>query len=203
ETGPALLLADGRPLTTAVIEANVAGRPLVFLNACASARDSDAPSSSGSWEATVSSVANAFLFGGAVAVVGTLAAVTDRHAARLAEAFYRRVLESAPIGEALRAARFECRHAPESSGSPTWLSFVLYGNPGQVLLRSATVVPLPLPPVPPAPVPAEPATAVAPALPAPAPAPRAARRFGALLARAAFLLVLAGLCSVSFRSHAV
>ena len=130
ETGPALLLADERLLTTAVIEANVAGRPLVFLNACASARDSHAPSSS-AWEATVSSVANAFLFGGAVAVVGTLADVSDRHAARLAVAFYQRVLESAPIGEALRAARLACRQAVESAGSPTWLSFVLYGNPGQ------------------------------------------------------------------------
>ena len=131
ETGPALLLADERPLTAAVIEANVAGRPLVFLNACASARDSHAPSS-GAWEATVSSVANAFLFGGAVAVVGTLADVSDRHAARLAVAFYQRVLESAPIGEALRDARLACRQAPESAGSPTWLSFVLYGNPGQI-----------------------------------------------------------------------
>jgi CHAT domain-containing protein/ketosteroid isomerase-like protein len=202
ETGPALLLADGRPLTTAVIEANLAGRPLVFLNACASARDSDTPSS-GAWEATVSSVANAFLFGGAVAVVGTLADVSDRHAARLAEAFYRRVLESAPIGEALRAARVQCRNAPESSGSPAWLSFVLYGNPGQVLLRSANVVPLPLPPERPAPVPAEPVAAVTPALPEPAPAPRTTRRFGRLLAVIPFLLVVAGFGAWMYRSREV
>ena len=216
ETGPALLLGDGRLLTTPVIEANVAGRPLVFLNACASARDDSETPSSSAWEATVSSVANAFLFGGAVAVVGTLADVSDRHAARLAEAFYRRVLESEPIGEALRVARVECRNAPESSGSPTWLSFVLYGNPGQVLLRSATVVPLPLPPerpgpVPaeplppehPAPVPAGPVAPVAPALPEPAPAqaPRAARRFGRLLAVVAFLLVAAGFGAWMYRSH--
>jgi CHAT domain-containing protein len=155
ETGPALVLADDRPLTTAVIEANVAGRPLVFLNACASARDTQAPPS-GAWEATVSSVANAFLFGGAVAVVGTLADVSDRHAARLAEGFYRRVLEPKPIGEALRAARVECRENPESANSPTWLSFVLYGNPGQTLLRGGTVVPLPRVPAPRAPVPETP-----------------------------------------------
>jgi CHAT domain-containing protein len=202
ETGPALLLADRRPLTTAVIEANVAGRPLVFLNACASARDSDAPSS-GAWEATVSSVANAFLFGGAVAVVGTLADVSDRHAARLAEAFYRRVLESTPIGEALRAARLECRQAPESAGSPTWLSFVLYGNPGQVLLRSATVVPLPLPPERSAPVPAEPVPAVEPAVPAPARPPRTARRLGILLGVIAFLLIAAGLGMWMYREREV
>jgi CHAT domain-containing protein len=198
QTGPALLLADERPLTTAVIEANVARRPLVFLNACASARDSHAPSS-GAWEATVSSVANAFLFGGAVAVVGTLADVSDRHAARLAVAFYRRVLESAPIGEALRAARFECRQAPESAGSPTWLSFVLYGNPGQVLLRSATVVPLPQPAERPVPTPAEPVPAVEPAVPAPVRAARAPRRLGWLLGVAAFLLVAAGLGTWMYR----
>src|SRR4029450_9541342 len=99
--GPPPPPAEDRPLPAAVIEANVAGRPLVFLNACASARDTQAPPS-GAWEATVSSVANAFLFGGAVAVGGTLAGVSDRHAARLAEGFYRRVLEPAPIGEALR-----------------------------------------------------------------------------------------------------
>src|SRR5262245_53917273 len=202
DTGPALLLAGERPLTTAVIEANVAGRPLVFLNACASARDSHAPPSGG-WEATVSSVANAFLFGGAVAVVGTLADVSDRHAARLAEAFYRRVLESAPIGEALRAARVQCRNAPESSGSPAWLSFVLYGNPGQVLLRSANVVPLSLPPERPAPVPVEPVAVVTPALPEPAPAPRTARRFGRLLAVIPFLLVVAGFGAWMYRSREV
>ena len=43
ETGPSLLLAQERPLTASVIEANVAGRPLVFLNACASVRESQAP----------------------------------------------------------------------------------------------------------------------------------------------------------------
>src|SRR5262249_57794498 len=103
------------------IEANVAGRPLVFLNACASARETPAPPS-GSWEATVSSVANAFIFGGAVAVVGTLADVSDRHAARLAEAFYRGVLTPSPIGDAPRAARAHSRTATGSPGLPTFPS---------------------------------------------------------------------------------
>src|SRR5262249_2224291 len=184
DTGPALLLADGRPLRAAVIEPNVAGRPLVFLNACASARERQGPAS-GAWEATVSSVAYAFLFGGAVAVVGTLADVSDRHAATLAEAFYRRVLEAAPIGEALRSARAECRRNPESAGSPTWLSFVLYGNPGQTLLRSGTVVPLPqkTEPPPPAPAPAA-APPAPPRVPAAVPAAvvPARRRAGPLVA---------------------
>src|SRR5207244_8911742 len=61
--------------------------------------------------------------------------VSDSHAASLAEAFYERVLSALPVGEALRGAREHCRADPASAGSPTWLSFVLYGNPGQVLLR--------------------------------------------------------------------
>lgn len=191
DTRPALLLAEERPLTTAVIEANVAGRPLVFLNACASARDSQAPAI-GEWEETVSSVANAFLFGGAVAVVGTLADVSDRHAARLAEGFYRRVLEPAPIGEALRAARVECRQNVESANSPTWLAFVLYGNPGQTLLRSAAVVPLPRTLALPAPAPATPPAAEP--VTAPPAAPRSIRRWlAALLGFVALLAVAVGL----------
>ncbi len=130
---PALLLAEEQTLSAAAIEANVTGRPLVFLNACASARGEERPGES-AWEATASSVVHGFLFGGAVAVVGTLCEVADRHAAALAAAFYRGALERLPIGEALRAARAECRAQPESASSPTWLSVVLYGNPAQVLL---------------------------------------------------------------------
>ena len=190
-TGPALLLAEERPLTAAVIEANVAGRPLVFLNACASARESQAPPS-GVWEDTVSSVANAFLFGGAVAVVGTLADVSDRHAARLAEGFYRRVLEPSPIGEALRASRVECRQNVESANSPTWLSFVLYGNPGQTLLRGAAVVPLPRTLALPAPDSATPPAAEPVA--GPPAAPRSIRRrLAGLLGLVALLAVAVGL----------
>ena len=130
---PALLLAEEQTLSAGAIEANVTGRPLVFLNACASARGEERPGES-AWEATASSVVYGFLFGGAVAVVGTLCEVADRHAAALAAAFYRGALERVPIGEALRAARGECRAHPESASSPTWLSAVLYGNPAQVLL---------------------------------------------------------------------
>src|SRR5213078_3337208 len=109
---PALLLAEEQTLSAAAIEANVAGRPLVFLNACASARGEGRPGER-AWEATASSVVHGFLFGGAVAVVGTLCEVADRHAAALAVAFYRGALERLPIGEALRAARAECRAEPE------------------------------------------------------------------------------------------
>ena len=133
---PALLLADEQGLSATTIEANVTGRPLVFLNGCASARGT-LEESSGRWEATVANVAYGFLFGGALGVVGTLSDVSDRHAGVLAEEFYRRALEGEAIGEALRVARGRCRARPGSAASPTWLSFVLYGHPAQVLLPAA------------------------------------------------------------------
>jgi TolB-like protein len=144
-TGPALLLADETPLPAGVIEANLGGRPLVFLNGCASARG-EVASVAGGWETTASSVAHGFLFGGAVGVVATLSAVSDRHAATLAEHFYRRVMEPIPVGDALCSARIHCRAAPASADSPTWLSFVLYGNPGQVLREGEVTTPRPVTP---------------------------------------------------------
>jgi len=133
DAGPSLLLAGGRPLPAPVIEANLRGRPLVFLNGCASARGGEPVAGEGGWEATVSSVAHGFLFGGALAAVGTLADVSDRHAAALAAAFYREALARVPVGEALRRARAAVRSAPAGAGSPTWLSFALYGTPSRVI----------------------------------------------------------------------
>jgi hypothetical protein len=175
---PALLLAEEQTLSAGAIEANVTGRPLVFLNACASARGEERPGES-AWEATASSVVYGFLFGGAVAVVGTLCEVADRHAAALAAAFYRGALERVPIGEALRAARGECRAHPESASSPTWLSAVLYGNPAQVLL----------------PGPAEEREPVRSVVPAAAPVPRRAA-WPALRWTALLVLVLAVVAGV-------
>jgi CHAT domain-containing protein/TolB-like protein len=172
--GPSLLLADERPLPAPVIEANLHGRPLVFLNGCASARGGERGEGEGSWEATVSSVAHGFLFGGALAAVGTLADVSDRHASALAAAFYREALARVPVGEALRRARVAVRAAPSGAGSPTWLSFALYGTPSRVIggaepAEERTPVVLPAAP---------PVVPVAPALPAPvaAPHPRVWRR---------------------------
>ncbi len=129
---PALLLGDGRRLPASVIEANLAGRPLVFVNGCASAHTA----------AATASVAHAFLHGGALAVVGTVADVADEHAATLATTFYREALGGAPLGNALREARAEVRE--QAPTSPAWLSVVLYGNPAQSLMRdeASKVVPL-------------------------------------------------------------
>jgi CHAT domain-containing protein/TolB-like protein len=188
DAGPALLLAEERPLPAPVIEANLRGRPLVFLNGCASARGGEPSAGESSWEATVSSVAHGFLFGGALAAVGTLADVSDRHASALAAAFYREALARVPVGEALRRARVSVRAAPSGMGSPTWLSFALYGTPSRVIGGAE-----PAEGPPPAPV-ASPALAAraTPALPAPIEPPRA-RVWGRPTAwvSAALLVVLA------------
>jgi len=134
--GPALLLADETPLAAEVIERNLSGRPLVFLNGCASARGTEHEATA-AWEERLANVAYGFLFGGALAVVGTLCDVSDRHAASLAETFYEQVLRPLPVGEALRRARERCRADAVSRCSATWLSFVLYGNPAQMMLKPA------------------------------------------------------------------
>jgi TolB-like protein len=121
--GAALLLGDGRRLPASVIEANLVGRPLVYVNGCASAGTA----------AATAGVAHAFLHGGALAVVGTVADVADEHAATLATAFYREALGGAPLGNALREARAQVRE--RAAASPAWLSVVLYGNPAHGVLR--------------------------------------------------------------------
>ena len=127
---PALLLADQKLVSATVIEPNLTGHPVVVLNGCASVRGASAAGVD-QWEERFSSVAYGFLFGGAMAVVGTLCEVSDRRAATLADEFYRRVLAHVPVGEALRCARERLR--TEHPSSPAWLSFVLYGNPAQLL----------------------------------------------------------------------
>jgi hypothetical protein len=129
---PGLLLADGRRLTASAVEANLVGRPLVFVNGCASA--------TGTGDAA--SIAAAFLHGGALAVVGTTTDVADEHAALLATCFHREALAGVPLGQALRVARDHVRAV--APASPAWLAFVLYGNPAGVVGREepAKVVPI-------------------------------------------------------------
>ncbi|MGH7895661.1 MAG: CHAT domain-containing protein, partial [Candidatus Binatia bacterium] len=148
----ALLLANEQRLPARVIEANLAGRPLVFVNGCASA----AVPPSRPWDATVSSVAHAFLVGGATAVVGTVAEVSDAHAATLAATFYERALGGASLGTALRESRARVRQT--APGSAAWLSFVLYGNPTRMLAPDEGAKVIPLRPDAPAPSPVTPGT---------------------------------------------
>ena len=128
---PGLLLADGVRLTTTVIERNLAGRPIVMLNACASAQPGTDPQ-------TAEALAAAFLLGGAAAAVGTHATIGDHAAATVATIFWARCGAGAPLGEALRNARGSTRGQPGTAG----LAFALYGDPARTL---RTVDPSPRP----------------------------------------------------------
>lgn len=119
---PGLVLADGVRLTAPVIERNLAGRPIVMLNACASAQPGDDPQ-------TAEALAAGFLLGGAAAAIGTHVPVGDRDAAAVATAFWTDCGSGAPLGDALRTARAAPKGGHETAG----LAFALYGDPARTL----------------------------------------------------------------------
>ncbi len=95
-------------------------RPLVFLNACRSARGNLALSG-------VGGLAQAFLKAGAGAVVGTHWSIVDGCAPHFARAFYKFFLQGKPISEAARQARLRLRE--DFPGDPTWLAYTLFAHP--------------------------------------------------------------------------
>lgn len=95
-------------------------RPLVFLNACHSARGAYSLAGTGG-------LASAFLAAGAGAFVGTLWAVQDKRAMAFAVAFYEHFLSGLHLGEALRRSRSWFRK--QYPGDPTWLAYAIFGHP--------------------------------------------------------------------------
>lgn len=96
---------------------------LVFLNACQAAReDADA-----GLLARTSGWGRLFVAAGADTVIGPLWDVRDRAAVRLAEAFYRSLLDGAPLGEALQRARRTT--AAKDDAYLSAHAYVTYGNP--------------------------------------------------------------------------
>jgi hypothetical protein len=126
-----LVLERGEVCFAQKIQRLLEGSPLVFLNACESARlrdDSDRDPPEGSYERDPKEgLASAFVYGGALACIGTMWPVTDTEAADFAVAFYGHVLEGQPLGEAMRRAR--TMTAENHADDPSWASFVLYGDP--------------------------------------------------------------------------
>ena len=120
-----LKLAGERMLLASQIEGVLRGHPLVFLNACSSAREAErqvayvGPQAEG--------LAAAFLAGGAAGFVGAQWPIFDRGSRDFAFAFYQRLMDGASIGEALRVARSDGRARRPTDA--TWASFVFYGNP--------------------------------------------------------------------------
>lgn len=96
--------------------------PLVFGNACGSAR------SAAVGAAVTRGVAVAFFDRGASAFVGAIAPISKTLAVEFAEVFYHRLLiDGLAVGEALRSTKqhFQQSNTPD----PSWLFYCLYGSP--------------------------------------------------------------------------
>lgn len=130
----ALLLDNGEVFLAQKIRRLLVGRPLVFLNACDSARTPIAGATSDAaqdlrtyLQEPAEGLAASFLYGGALGCIGSLWPVYDEPASKFAIEFYRQVLAGNVIGEAMRMARCEVKKS--HSQHLTWATFVLYGNP--------------------------------------------------------------------------
>lgn len=133
-----LLLKDD-VFTAGKIEQLVAGQPLVFLNACESSRTANEPEERSYLGHQSEGLASAFLYGGAVACVGSRWPVFDRSAGEFAVAFYKHLLEGNIVGEALRLAREESYAA--RGDEVTWATYALYGDPGFHITTPGAVAP--------------------------------------------------------------
>lgn len=98
-------------------------RPLIFINACASADPKMNHRSS---------FARFFLEQGAYGVLGTLCDISDKVASHFARVFYQHLLEGCTIGEAMYEAR---SHLMQVHGNPLGLLYTFFGNPDLKLAR--------------------------------------------------------------------
>jgi hypothetical protein len=118
-------LEDGERLTPAHLggEAKRMGvkRPLVFLNACETARSELSLTEIGGW-------APHFLRAGAGAFIGSLWPVGDSRSRDFARVFYAGFTGGLPLGEAVQAARQTIR----SEDDPTWLAYAVFAHPRAV-----------------------------------------------------------------------
>ncbi len=109
-----------------------ASKPVVFLNACHSGEIGFDLTGMGGWAA-------AFLEAGVSAFIGSLWEINGKLAAQFAQEFYNRLWgingfegKAQPLGQAFHDARLEIKAADEAN--PTWLAYVLYGDPQGVVL---------------------------------------------------------------------
>ncbi len=94
--------------------------PLIFFNSCHTGRIGFSLTRLGSWGAQ-------FVHSGCGGFVGTLWPVTDRAALAFAQAFYGRMCQGLPIGQAMMAARQQVRE--RYPNDPTWLAYCCFADP--------------------------------------------------------------------------
>ena len=100
-------------------------RPLVFVNACHAGERGFGLTRLGGW-------AERFIAAGASVFIGSLWEINDVLAARFAAEFYNRLFgvggqARLPLAAAFREARLVLKELDPAN--PTWLAYVLYGNP--------------------------------------------------------------------------
>ncbi len=123
-------------LSAGEVNSSITGKPLVFLNACSSAREESIGEITYVSEADLYGLVSACLLGGALGVVGALWPIYDTSAAQLAATFYEHFLTGERIGDALRLARQATKN---KYADISWASFVLYGDP---LMRVSAFSPI-------------------------------------------------------------
>lgn len=127
----ALRLADG-DLSAAEVRSVMKGSPFVFLNGCSSAGEEQEGTEGEDGQTALigqstANLAQTFLEGGAIGVVGTIWPIFDSGSRQFSEWFHAAVLDGAPVGEALLRARRQLNVARPND--PLWASYILYGDP--------------------------------------------------------------------------
>lgn len=127
-----LVLSDAPLLADEVLRI-LEGTPMVFANACSSARLSGKDKSANMFfMENIQGMASVFLTKGAQAYIGALWPVHDKHAASFSVEFYKGIFErKETVGEALLKARLQARKKEHDF---SWASFVLYGDPRKRLV---------------------------------------------------------------------
>jgi hypothetical protein len=101
--------------------------PTVFINACRSAGSHATYTRLDGW-------ASKFLEAGAGAFIGSLWAVSDGAAREFAQELYGQLQAGSSLGEAAMRARQVAASQPDD---PTWLAYIVYGDPQAIVRRPA------------------------------------------------------------------
>ena len=105
---------------------------IIFANACQSARTTDNLLDSQA-QSNIYGLAQAFLFAGVRHYLGSFWRIEDKFSGKFAEEFYNQVTNAQSIGQAVRLARSKL-FAQYGISAIAWAGYVLYGDPGFVLL---------------------------------------------------------------------